>query len=503
MILNIILFSNIYHFALIIKYGIIELIKLKTMFKKVNNLHLFFLVLITSVLSLLLIQNIVFAVDGDGDEESNSGWQNPAHPPGDINYTPPNIFLNPLGEDLNLGTSDIVTSGVRNISFNQNSINTGGYFIGNKEVLKWSDDKVEIPQDVDITGGNSLMIDGQEIRTGYFIEDIASDGSTFYDMIGIDDLRIYKNSDDKIFFVNGGSGQNSKSAIVGVNSNSKYAAIVGHGRYGVHGDGDIGVWGNGNYGVVASGIVGGMSVIINYDPNTPNGIISSTFGINSTLADFNQGSIGLVAKGGYSAVNINGTDYIYDDGTGFLGNTYAGLGLCAISGENVFNIGDGSYLNYCTYTGVSGGYNNYAAFFGGDTYQKGMFQLHHKLEDTGENLIYANAEADSVNGNLLLLQNNGVDKFSVSVEGNTNINGDLFVQGGLSSTGSIQSSDYIKIKTRYGDPVDSDCNQISERGKLMYNYQDNNLCVCDDVSGWRCVSTEVINIHDTDPELPN
>ena len=58
---------------------------------------------------------------------------------------------------------------------------------------------------------------------------------------------------------------------------------------------------------------------------------------------------------------------------------------------------------------------------GGDIYQKGMYQLHHKLEDTGENLIYANAEADSVNGNLLLLQNNEVDKFSVTRDGNVGI----------------------------------------------------------------------------------
>ncbi len=120
----------------------------------------------------------------------------------------------------------------------------------------------------------------------------------------------------------------------------------------------------------------------------------------------------------------------------------------------------------------------YGDFESSDLVINGSFQIQNTLSDDTQNMIYANAKENTTAGNLLKLQNNEQDKLVVDLDGN------------LLSQGDIKSNQYMVIKNNNSVPPSNDCNSITERGRLHYNYSNNKLYICDGSTGWRSVDTK-------------
>jgi len=498
------------------------------MFKKVNNLYLSFLILITSVLSIILIQNTVLAV-----------WEGPTGTPGIIT---PNILTNPVQENLDMKNFTILNSqsASSHVNFSNSIDTTGSYYINNNEVLGWNNGVVVIPgfdgfleypltHDFDL--GNSYNITASGNRNINFNQAIDTEGyyinnteviKEYNDSVIVpnnfsvgdwsNDTRFnvtIDNSDggNKVLYVDSSYTDEGINAIYARTSNtSNFAAIVGVGSYGVQGYGNIGVW--------ASGLTSGMSIVDPEDPNNMQDDVTKLFDTKSASAyTLDIGSMGSVVKGGYKVVK-NESGHIVDI-------EEAGTGLCALSGKEAALYDDGSdnIFTYCSSSNI----NNYAGFFGGDIYQKGMFQVHYETEAADENLIYANAGRYSdASSHLLKLQTHSTDKLTVDLNGSVhaygslevngatilnsdvNINGsttikdnlfvedNLFVYGWISATDTIQTLGYIKIKSTDPPPNAQSCDNDSERGRMVYGYTSGRFYICDGRSGWRYINTQAV-----------
>ena len=88
------------------------------MLKKINNYHLFFLIVIVFILNTMLFKTIN-TIKAQGNE-STSGWVGPEGRPGE---TQQRILTSPMRTDLDLGGFDIIGEGNINID-------GGGFFGG-------------------------------------------------------------------------------------------------------------------------------------------------------------------------------------------------------------------------------------------------------------------------------------------------------------------------------------------------------------------------------------
>lgn len=108
------------------------------MFKRINNWHLSVLVIVVSVLSLVMIQQSVFAV-----------WVDPTTQPG--NTPSNNIVLNPLAETLQMGTNNITGTHLTLDGDSANSVNITNS--GNLCLNDPGDDSACIDAWSDVSGG--------------------------------------------------------------------------------------------------------------------------------------------------------------------------------------------------------------------------------------------------------------------------------------------------------------------------------------------------------------
>lgn len=89
---------------------------------------------------------------------------------------------------------------------------------------------------------------------------------------------------------------------------------------------------------------------------------------------------------------------------------------------------------------------------------------------------------------------------AVSVDGNFTVDTNTFfvdatnnfVGVGTSSpqsTLTIGGSNYLQIGTRSGAPTGTDCDVAAELGRMVFDYANDRLYVCDGVSGWKSATT--------------
>jgi hypothetical protein len=277
-----------------------------------------------------------------------------------------------------------------------------------------------------------------------------------------------------------------KTAIMGVAEYGENSVgVQAYGNTGVFAAGEtLGLYAYGYYGALAQGAT--VSSYIPPDPDDPFGppvddgaMPITLFGINSALADvgsYDPYTVGLVTTGGFSG--------------GGLGA--AGLGLCAISGANAYDLDQASDTDYYSYCQDLNGKNNYAGFFDGDIYvrdgdlhtEDGSVQLSDRLLNSNQNLIYGNA-INAVNGtHLIKLQYAGNDKFKVDRNGIGYFSGALTADSlTLEKDGLVMSDESAFIDFAGGGDEGPSCKAGSE-GILYYFSNYNALCVCRGVNGW-------------------
>ena len=213
----------------------------------------------------------------------------------------------------------------------------------------------------------------------------------------------------------------------------------------------------------------------------------SLFGINSALAEvgsYDPYSIGLVTLGGYSG--------------GALGA--AGLGICAISGANAYDLNQAGDTDYYTYCQDTNNKNNYAGFFDGDVYfRDSSLQVHGNLTASNQNLIYGNAASAASGSHLIKLQRGGSTKFRVDRNGNGYFSGSLSA-GALSvssvaSAGDVTARNFIlNHEASYldfggGGQQGQDC-KSDNKGMVYYFSRYDVLCVCDG-DKWKSLMNDV------------
>jgi len=108
-----------------------------------------------------------------------------------------------------------------------------------------------------------------------------------------------------------------------------------------------------------------------------------------------------------------------------------------------------------------------------DVNGESMFGSADLVVGSGENLIYGNLDSSSV-GNLLLLQNESVDKFKVDPSGN------------VEAAGNIKADNYLQVGANGdGAPPAGDCDDDSERGRMYIDTTNNRLYICNgEKKGW-------------------
>lgn len=329
-----------------------------------------------------------------------------------------------------------------------------------------------------VAGGTGVSGFG---TNGIFGQSDAAGGAGIYGHAGLGSYAGY--FDGQLRLQNGGylyaRTTGDASPIIGVAAyDGANAGVQGYGKVGVYGSGQsVGVYAYGQIGALAKG-VRDVSVVPpddGLDPLNPGyeeiNIISQLFGIGKTQAavgNYTAYSIGLIAAGG-------------SNGGGSL--SYAGLGICALSGARDFALG--ANPNYYTYCQDTNGKNNYAGFFAGDVYIKeGSIQLNGVLANSNENLFYANASSAVNNSHLLKLQLNSADKFKVDRNGavwsasTLTSNGDVNI-----NTGSLLFNDGAAYIDFRGGTSGPSC-KAGEEGRIYYFNNYNALCLCQGSDGW-------------------
>ncbi|MBT4649283.1 hypothetical protein HOC14_03130 [bacterium] len=301
----------------------------------------------------------------------------------------------------------LTIDGVLNIGDVEITQDTGGNSVGYTGLDSIFIDESNLSVDGKVSAGDGLYAFGSSELSGDLtvVGHTILEGSTFSDGSVDIEGRLTIDATSPSFF--------NKSAIVAIANGDGFANNAG-----VEGIGTVGVYGNGHLvGVYGSspgyaGIFKGFTATGWNPPDDGDGpeympdggFMSSLFGTDKTLASMDDpGALGVVAAGGW----------LYNGGF-----DEAGLGICALSGEEAYNADDDFY-NYCQ---DPGGKNNYAGFFAGDIYVKdGSIQLSDALDTAGENLIYGNVRTAAAGSNFIRLQLNSVDKFKVDADGNLDL----------------------------------------------------------------------------------
>ena len=373
------------------------------MFKKVKNLHLFILVLIISLFSLVLIKDLVLA---------QSYWVGPDAAPGYI--VQPKVITSPLSADLDFNGFNI-KQGVKDqgqpraIDFGS-SLNIESPHvlqIGGNRVLSYNeeDEIVEIPKNLKVLGnieinGGSLLLDNEEVlktkSLNIFVginagEEIST--GNYNTFLGTD--AGWKNSTGS---ANTFVGSLSGSANEGGENNTFLGLSSGRKNTG----GDLNTF-----------------LGINAGDHNTTGSLNTFVG---AVAGFNGNGTENTFIGSFAGYKNSKTSNTFVGS--WAGYNNDGEGNIFIGYQAGYNDADGEDKLYITNSNTS------EPLIYGDFYEKslinyGMFQVKHTLDGISENLIYANALSGSSLGSLLLLQNNDEDKFEVDLQGNVNLKGSL------------------------------------------------------------------------------
>ncbi len=148
--------------------------------KKINNLYLLLLVLLTSILSILVIHKVVLAV-----------WIEPTTSPGDTSIDH-NFVLNPLTEPLNLGGMMIIDDTV------SGSVNPGGTKMGVIQAKVNNLNKTGLYIENPNTSGHAAHFEGNVMINGSLKLNGRNVGVSYWDHtdFGSFPSRLYYNEDE-------------------------------------------------------------------------------------------------------------------------------------------------------------------------------------------------------------------------------------------------------------------------------------------------------------------
>lgn len=349
-----------------------RIVKVNKNMKKIfaNNFTLLFLVLIASTLSLIFVQQRVL-----------SAWAPPNANPGD--NTPVSVPLT-IDASANVDVNNSSLININDLRVKTLTATTSINVLGTLTADTFNTSNIGVSEltipygsmqgiiditakgSLDITADNAVMI-GTVTKAGLFSAGIASGGGMSY--------GLYADTDAL-------SSSFNSYAVTGVANNAGGVAVYGLANAGWAGYffGPIGVTGS-----VAFG-----------NDSTANGLYGFAVG-HSAAADGDYSlAFGSITVSGADSVGINLDDTVAE--------TLSQANSMAIMGGNL---------------GIGTVTPSYKLHLVGNYYQDGMMQVTPKNALlAGENIIYGNLPNTSDSGaNLLLLQNNAVDKFKVSALG--------------------------------------------------------------------------------------
>lgn len=465
--------------------------------------HNWFILTLVSVMSLLILlsQSTVFAQ-----------WQGPPENPPEGNIEL-NFLENPMTEDLDLAgynvmdvgtlttdqlvvatgtldiTSPLANSGEEKWAFGAiagKNFAADGYTYGlhSKTIGNSSGNPSYAVYGIsNNTGGVGVLGLGNAGWAGYFQGNFGVTGDSYF-AGDVDISSGHLSIPEGYAWVENVGPKTAVMAIAEYGENS--AGLKAYGNIGVFAAGEtLGLYAYGYYGTVTQ-----AATISSYippdDPDDPvvppvdDEEIISLFGINSVLADvstYDAYTVGLVSTGGFN-------------GGGIL--AAAGLGLCAISGANAFDLNQADDQDYYSYCQDTNGKNNYAGFFAGDVYirdgdlhtESGSMQLSDNLPQGSQNLIYGNATSAINGSHLIKLQYIGADKFKVDRNGAGVFAGGLTASSLTLDRGSLfleKSSSYIDFA---GGGIEGPECKLGSEGIVYYFSNYNALCVCRGSSNW-------------------
>ena len=428
-----------------------------------QNLVLWLLVFTASTFSLIFVQQQVLAV-----------WQAPGASPGD--NTPVSVpltvdasnnvdvannnLINVLDlrvDTLTATTSVNVLGTLTAVTLNPTNLSTDNLTmpLGSSQAIL---DVTGVDSSLDLTAANAVSI-GVLTKAGKFSSGIAASGGISY--------GVYADT-------NASSGGLTNYAVAAVSNNAGGTAVYGLANAGWAGyfSGPIGVAGSAAFG----------------NNSTANGLYGFAVG-HSAVADGDYSlAFGAMTVSGADAVGIN-----LDDLTA---QTFAQANSMSIMGGNV---------------GINTLTPSYKLHLIGSYYQDGMMQVRPTtVLGVGENIFYGNAPSGSDNAsNLLLLQNNAVDKFSVTalgagtfagalsatqatftsglaVTGATTLTGALAIKSGGSISFSGSSGSYFDFNDDTGTGAPA-C--AGGTAGVVYNFKVNNvLCYCNGTAWFSMVN---------------
>lgn len=395
------------------------------------------LTLTAVVLSLMLIQQQVWAA-----------WEAPSVEPGDQSGVNTPLIPNDLGE-VDLQTNDLINVG--DLRVDTLTATTSLSVLGTFDVVSLETNSLKVPHSLGVSGlidisalDSSIQLtaansaaSGAPTKAAYFISGSSASGGSSYGLYAATDAI---------------SGVNPNYALAGVSNNIGGTAVYGLANEGWAGyfSGPVGIAGPVSLGnnTTASGAYSlsiGANTTASGDHSLAAGDSSESSGAESVALGFAS-----VASGGTSlaagseatasgfasiALGMNPTaSGIQSVALGYYAQASAenaiALGPITVSGLNSLgiNLDSGtpqtfSQANSMAIMGGNVGINTltpgYKLHVIGSYYQDGMMQVKPTTAlGATENIIYANLPSGS-NGsaNLLLLQNNGVDRFKVSSTG--------------------------------------------------------------------------------------
>lgn len=408
-----------------------------------NKFSLGFLTVTVAVLSLVFVQQQVWAA-----------WIAPNVEPGDQSGVNTPLIPNDAGE-VDLANNDIINVGALEVDTltASTSLTVSGTL--NSATLQASTFKTNtfnVPMPgvgygtVNVTGTNSsisLTAANSALtapsKAAYFIAgENAYSGSASYGVYAA---------------TNALSGANPNYAVAGVSNNAGGTAI-----YGLANDGWAGYF-SGPVGIAGSLAVGNnttasgaYSFAIGTDTNASgdhsfaggDGSIASGFG--ATALGWNSVASGVQSLAlGYSSrasaensialgsITVSALDSLgINLDSGLLAQTFSQANSMAIMGGNV---------------GINTVTPGYRLHLIGDYYQDGMMQVRPTTAlGSTENIFYADLPSGShSSSNLLLLQNNGVDKFKVNSTGSATFAGSISATQGSFSSGLVVSGSTATI----------------------------------------------------------
>jgi hypothetical protein len=488
-----------------------------------DNWRISLLILVATVLSLALVQKVVFA-----------DWQAPSTDPGD--NTGVNTPLVPDSGNIDVEDNNIIN--VDNLEVETltatTSITTLGSFTSDSLVA----DDLTINATIDVTAtGSEVDVSGSSANTPAEVRQAfkATAGKNFRA-----DSYTYGLYATTI----ANSGAFPSYAVAGISENAGGVAVYGVGTAGWAGyfAGPVGISGavtlgsgttaSGNYSLASgdsSTASGADSVAFGFATEA-SGTDSFASGNESYASGFASQALGMYATAsgdfssalGYSVIASGNYSTALGSGITMSGTDSVGIGLdysaaLAVAGNNVLAIMGGDVG-----IGVDPSYKLHLV---GDYYQDGMMQVQPTTAlISTENLIYGNSPSGTDNSaSLIRLQSNGSDRFRV-----TNIGAGVFASSltatlgtfsaGLQVSGAgseavfnvpihISSSNQYKSGAYgtfngssgsyfdFNDDLDKapGCKAGSE-GIVYYFTTNKILCVCEGASGWKSLVNDKTNL---------